>query len=61
MVKVSKVNTVEDQVFVAERQYNCMMENVKNGVIDQTEVVIAMNMLNRAHWAALSQNKRHLL
>lgn len=52
---------VEGKLFVAERQYNRMMENIKNGILDREEVVRAMDGINRAHRIALKHNKGHLI
>lgn len=51
----------EDRIFVAERQYQRMMERVGEGIIDKDEIVSAMTAINMAHYVAIKENKRHLL
>ncbi len=60
-MKKRNETTVEDRLFVAERQYNRMMENTSNGIVDRDEIWRAMDAINVAHWMAIEQNKVHLL
>lgn len=60
-MKKRKDTTAEDRLFVAERQYNRMMDNVTNGIIDRDEIVAAMTIINTAHYIALKENKAHLI
>lgn len=60
-MKKRKENTVEDRLFVAERQYQRMLENVSNGIVNREEIVMAMTVINTAHYIALKHNKAHLI
>jgi hypothetical protein len=51
----------EDLLFVAERQYQRMLERVNQGIIDRDEIVAAMSVINNAHYVAIKENKRHLI
>jgi hypothetical protein len=51
----------EDTCFVAERQYQRMIENVNQGKVDKDEIVAAMTAINQAHYLAMKENKRYLL
>jgi len=54
-------NTVEDRLFVAERQYDRMMENVNQGIVNKDEINIAISGIQTAHYIALKQNPRYLI
>ena len=56
-----KDNAVEDKLFVAERQYSRMMENVSKGILDKDEIASAMTVINAAHYMAIKQNKMYLI
>jgi hypothetical protein len=60
-MKKRNENTVEDRLFVAERQYDRMMENVNQGIINRDEINLAMYTINIAHHLCLEQNKAHLI
>lgn len=60
MKKKHKTNA-EDRCFVAERQYQRMLERVNLGSIDRHEIVAAMTIINTAHYISIKENKRHLL
>jgi len=60
-MKKRNETTIEDRLFVAERQYNRMMENVNNGILDRDEILAAMNAINTVHYMAMRQNKAHLI
>lgn len=51
----------ETSCITAERQYDRMKERLNRGIIDREEIVMAMNAMNLAHWAAIKDNKRHLI
>lgn len=54
-------NTVEDRLFVAERQYDRMMENVNQGIVNKDEINISISGIQTAHYIALKQNSRYLI
>jgi len=58
---MKKRSPIEDRIFVAERQYQRMLQNVISGIIDRDEIVSALTAINTAHYIALKENKRHLL
>lgn len=51
----------EDLCFVAERQYQRMIDHVSGGIIDKDEIIAAMGFLNNAHMAAIMDDKRYLI
>lgn len=51
----------EERCLVADRQYERMLHNVNEGIIDRDEIVRAMTVINTAHYVAIKENKRHLL
>ncbi len=60
-MKKKQDNSTEDRCFVAERQYQRMMDRVNQGIADKEEIVMAIEAINIAHYIAIKQNKRHLL
>lgn len=60
-LKKKKDTHAEDVCFVAQRQYQRMMENVEQGIIDRDEINMALTAINNAHHIAIKDNKRHLL
>lgn len=54
-------NTIEDRLFVAERQYDRMMENVNQGFVNIEEILAAMSGIQTVHYIALKQNPRYLI
>lgn len=60
-MKKIKDTHIEDVCFVAERQYQRMLERVEEGIVNIDEIVAAMTIINQAHRVAIKENKRHLL
>lgn len=52
---------VEDRIITAERQYDRMIRNVKQGIIDKDEILAAMTVINNAHYLAMKHKKRYLI
>lgn len=61
MVVNKNPNWIEDRVISAEKQYERMMTNLENGIINQTEIWQAMDLLIIAHKIALNHNKGYLI
>lgn len=60
-MKKRKDTHAEDVLFVAERQYQKMMESMEQGIIDRDEIYMAMTAINQAHYICVKDNKRHLI
>jgi len=60
-MKKRNENTIEDRMFVGERQYDRMMENVNQGILNIDEIITAMGGIQTAHYIALKQNPRYLI
>ena len=56
-----KSTHAEDLCFSADRQYQRMMENIDQGIIDRNEISRAMLAINNAHNAAIKDDKGYLL
>ncbi len=60
-MKKKNITTLEDRLFVANRQYDRMMENVKQGIVNKDEINVAISGIQTAHYIALKQNPRYFI
>jgi len=53
--------TIRDRLFVAERQYQRMIERFQEGIFDKDEMISSMTAIQTAHYIALKHNPRYFL
>ncbi len=60
-MKKKSVIKSEDRCFVADRQYQRMLDRVNQGICDRDEIISAITCIQTAHYIALKSNRRDLL
>ena len=61
LVKRNRINTIEERISHAEKQWIRVFDDIKNGIIDRKIIANAMETLNCVHDQAIKENKRYLI